>query len=197
MPTKNDKQTLLGQQVAKIFLAVALAGGVVSVISGFVHLFTDRFVLHDVSVWQGASSLGKRQSGDMMLEATAGDLTFGHSTLLERLAVAAPDVLLGLTLAGVAWLLLGVVRRTQEGDPFTKQNADALTRSALVAVVGGSVWMAVDIVARGELINQAPWDLPPSFTFNSAPVAVAGILLVIAGVFRTGVRLREETEGLV
>lgn len=197
MSTKNDKQTLLGQQVAKIFLAIALAGGVVSVIGGFVHLFTDRLVLHDVPVWQGASSLGKKQSGDMMLEATTGDLTFAHSTWLERIAIAAPDVLLGLTLAGVAWLLLGVVRRTQEGDPFTKQNADALTQSALAAIVGGSLWMVVDLVARRELIDQSPWDMPPSFTLNFAPIAVAGILLVIAGVFRTGVSLRDETEGLV
>lgn len=196
MPTKNDMQTRLGQWIAIIFLAGGLVAGAVQAIGGLVHLMSTRLVVDEVGLWQGAGGL-RRERADTVLEATHGQLTFEQATLQERLVAVTPDILIGVTVAVVAWLLLGVVRRTQEGDPFTKANADALTRAAVVAVVGGSLWMLADVVSDGYLVDQAPFELPATFTTSFAPIAVAGILLVVAGVFRRGIELREETEGLV
>ncbi len=197
MATIIDKQARLGQQISKIFLAIVLVGGLAQAAGGIVWLTDATVVVDDVGLMQGAGSFHTERSGDVLLEATKGQLTFEHSTFTERLAVSVPALVLGITITLAAWLLIGVVRRTQEGDPFTRHNATALTRAALIALVGGSLWMLVDALGRGYLTDQGPWDLAAHSTFSLAPLAAAGVLLVIAGVFRQGVVLREETEGLV
>jgi hypothetical protein len=139
--------------------------------------------------------------------------------LATRLVLTAATVLSAGTAVAVALVVLRLVRSTGEGDPFAL-GSRALVTTGWIAMIGGTLatwvgnigewfasmdlfwlhgWSAVgdhgDIGQLSELgwpdAAQLRLDLP------WAPVAIGLILALLAGIFRHGARLRDDTVGLV
>jgi hypothetical protein len=160
------------------------------------------------------------------LRATISDGGFDRVTVTAAgLSVgarwtAAASVLLAMATAiVVAFVVLRLVRSTQEGDPFAL-GSRALIRTGLVVLVGGTAsvwvgdvgdwlasrelfgtggWSGVDVGADVTSLSQLGWPEPAAFRLDLpwAPLAVAVVLALLAAVFRQGARLRADTEGLV
>lgn len=103
-----------------------------------------------------------------------------------------------LALAGT-WLVYQIVRSTRLGDPFTQENVKRLRLLAFVVAVGGTAQSLIS-QAIGVLMLQrsAAQDLfAMSIDFSFLPIIAGSVLAVLAGVWSTGVELRNEVEGMV
>jgi hypothetical protein len=112
--------------------------------------------------------------------------------LLVR-AVPAAAVAVGL------WLLALITRTARRGDPFTQANVRRLAGiTAAVAVTGvvgswGAALVRRWLLDASELRDQVPLDFSLSFGF----VGVVLVLGVLTEVWRRGVAMRQDLEGLV
>ncbi|HEX5000650.1 MAG TPA: DUF2975 domain-containing protein [Terriglobia bacterium] len=108
----------------------------------------------------------------------------------------------------VIWLLRSIVQTTagtdaSEGDPFVRSNVWRLRVIAGILVAAPVIDGGAEII-RSELISRVFPNLPVETTMLEFDVSFMficfgmGILtMVLAEVFKIGVRLREDTEGLV
>jgi hypothetical protein len=139
---------------------------------------------------------GATHAGDATMEMLINDATFG-----ERVTQALPEFLVaGLTIA-VAWMLHQLLRSTQAREPFTRRNVRRINTIALVVGLG---WILAQF-AQGVADNaiQTTGRLPDRggltfvFTFTPVPLVVMLVIALIGEVFRRGVQLRDDVEGLV
>lgn len=129
------------------------------------------------------------------------ELLLQDATLSERLGQALPEFLIaGLTMS-VAWLLFQLLRSTQAGEPFTRQNVRRINTTALIVGLGGMLVQLAQGIAdsaihtTGRLPDRAGLNFEMSFT----PLPLVGMLVIalIGEAFRRGVELRDDAEGLV
>jgi hypothetical protein len=106
-----------------------------------------------------------------------------------------PAVLVGLL---VLVLLRRVVRSVRAGDPFVPVNARRLQIMGW-ALVGWPVAATLGSLAQATLVdrNGAQDVALPVFELPLWPFAAGLVVLVLARVFSTGARLRDDVEGLV
>ena len=129
------------------------------------------------------------------------ELMLTHATLGERLTQALPKLLFAAMAITVALLLYQLLRDTRAGEPFTRRNVWRINTTALIVGIG---WMPVQFT-QGVADNmiQTSGRIPdqglPSFVFTFTPLPLAtGIVIALIGeVFRRGVELRDDVEGLV
>lgn len=126
------------------------------------------------------------------------DLT---TKVLSRLATL-PDALI---LVAIIWLLRGIVLTTMgtdasDGDPFIRPNVRRLRIISVLLLVTPLIdsWsqMAEAEWVRRALpkdVAYAQFDLSSWFTF----FGLGAMVMILAEVFKIGVRLREDVEGLV
>lgn len=129
------------------------------------------------------------------------DLLFNDATMGERFTQALPGlVFAGLAIA-VGWLLFQLLRSTQSGEPFTMRNVRRIQTIALVVGVGGIVEQyAAGFADSMVVLTRGLPDTPSlffGFSFSPGPVVAMLVIVLLAEVFRRGVALRDDVEGLV
>jgi hypothetical protein len=115
----------------------------------------------------------------------------------HRLALGR-DVPAGLVVIAALWLLRGLLRSVRDGDPFDAANVRRLRALAVVVLAGipaallVSSWFADELADRLGLQGSG---VEVSLPGNALLGGLA--LFVLAEVFASGVRLREDLEGTV
>jgi hypothetical protein len=142
---------------------------------------------------------GHVEVGELTLTpVTTAEVTFAHPGWADIVATTGATLAVGLTGLAVSVILWQVVRSVRRGSPFHRANARRLYAAGSVTLGGGVVWLAC---AFGQIAVAARDDLDkivyPSLTLQFGFVAIAAVLVVMAEVFRRGVALQAETEGLV
>lgn len=131
-----------------------------------------------------------------------GLLTFWDPGMLGRVAWLVAMALIPAGLAWLWWMLSRMVGSARRGDPFTHRNARRLAlagalvalgpTSALLAQQAVLRWMLAGSTAAGKADIWFRWESVPLW-----PLGVGLALLVLAAVWRHGVAMREDLEGLV
>ena len=184
----------------KIILGIAVVGSVLFGLGGPVVAAATNAPLamaYTTTVPKGIElPRGATHAGEATME-----MLINNATLAERLTQALPELLVaGLTIA-VAWMLYQLLRSTQAREPFTRRNVRRINTIALVIGLG---WILVQF-AQGVADNaiQTTGRLPDRggltfvFTFTPLPLVVMLVIALIGEVFRRGVQLRDDVEGLV
>ena len=104
-----------------------------------------------------------------------------------------------LVVFGGLWLVLGVVRSTRSGHPFTVENERRLWSLATLVAVGGTVVAASNDVARNVALQRsAASDLfQMEATFSFLPIVIGIAIGVLAGVWRLGVGMSDDIAGTI
>lgn len=102
-------------------------------------------------------------------------------------------------LAVIAYLLARVLANISRGDPFHPSHARRFTLMAVAVLVCSAVADSVNYVAAVQFINyyRLPDAVDATADLSLVPVALAAVTLVLAGAFRAGRRIQDDTEGLV
>lgn len=126
-------------------------------------------------------------------------LLFWSPTTAQRTAwvlwkIAGP--LLGI--AGAA-LILRMTRDARNGDPFSPANESRLWKLAFLVAIGGSAVSWVGAAVRAWLIESsaAADSVSLTFTLVFTPIIVGIGIALLASVWRVGVGLREDVDGMV
>lgn len=130
---------------------------------------------------------------------TTVSIGFWALTRTERLAWVGVRILGALVPAAVLWLLATVVASARRGDPFTRRNARRLAVAAGTVTLGGTAAAWGTDLVRGWLLagsEAAPY-VAQTWTLDWTWVGVGLVLAVVAEVWRRGVAMREDLEGLV
>lgn len=126
------------------------------------------------------------------------DLGWWPPVILATISAAA-----ALALAAFWWIAASLVRSARTGPPFTTRNARRLLALGVFATVGPTLWNVTShLVDRALLSNTAAggrfvpvaewWQVP-----NYSTIAIGLVLLTLAAIWRRGVALEEDVEGLV
>ncbi len=142
--------------------------------------------------------------GDLDLPVQPGPLEiFLNARWEETVAYAALGAATSLGLAFVCWALAGLTRSSRAASPFTRANARRLTTVGALLLLGGPAASLGQWGVRAWMIESASYAAvlgPPSYGLVDLPWSVMGagaVLLVIALVWRRGVTMAEDLEGLV
>ncbi|TDO35827.1 DUF2975 family protein [Kribbella sp. VKM Ac-2527] len=126
-------------------------------------------------------------------------LKVADPSLGERVLLDLPAVFYAvLILLGIYWLFL-VARTLGAGDPFAPRNPFRLFGIAALIVVGTFGDSLLTGITTHQLVAGTSLEehVPFSVDFSFLPLVVAALVAAVAEAFRIGVRLREDTEGLV
>jgi hypothetical protein len=145
------------------------------------------------------------ESGQVVLDgvtltpAVTAEVAFARPGWADFLATTGSSLAIGITGAGVAFLVLLVVRSVRTGSPFSSRNVRLLYWAGVATMIGGTVNLAVTAVGSfAAAARPAVEELVyPSALLNFGFVAIGAVFIVVAEVFRRGLALLRETEGLV
>jgi len=118
----------------------------------------------------------------------------------QRVGLIGTPILRGLLAITVLVLLLLMVRTLRLGDPFVPANARRIYAIAATVGIGGPL---VDLLGQwgrhGVLDNPrvAPFVVRESYHLSLLPLAIGVAIAVAAEVFRQGISLRADVDGLV
>lgn len=152
----------------------------------------------------GAMPEGWAQLRDERTEVVggAGELLFADPTMPQRALWLIGITLLPVGLAVLWWLLSRIVASARRGDPFNNQNASRLAAAGVLVMAGPALailvqqaavrWMLGDSTAANKADIWFQWASAPWWTLG-----VGLALLVLAAVWRHGVAMRADLEGLV
>jgi hypothetical protein len=117
----------------------------------------------------------------------------------DRIGFAGPSLLSQALALLVLWLLWRIVRTISTTEVFTAANARRMVGVGLAVAIGGSAVQLIGYIAQRDIVarSAAARVLDAAFSFSFAPMLVGAIVLVLAEVFRHGVALRAEVDGLV
>lgn len=127
------------------------------------------------------------------------EVSFWGPSLGQRWAWVTVRALPALAGALGLWILAALVRSAGAGDPFTRRNVRRLTQLTALVLVAGIVgdwgreavrlWLLETSDLAGDLVADA--------RFSWWWLGVAAVLGVITAVWRRGVAMRADLEGLV
>jgi len=211
---------LLRIVMAVAFLAIAVSA--IWAISGVLAIVAD-----SVSVTVPIDTMPVQVPAGVTLEGPLATISTGgfdrvHVTatglsLAARVVLGAATVLSAATAFAVAVVVLRLARSTRDGNPFAV-GPRALVITGWVTLVGGTVatWVGNigDWLASRDLfglngwsgtnpdvlnLSELGWPDPAALRLDLpwAPVAIALVMAMLAGVFRYGERLRRDADGLV
>lgn len=149
----------------------------------------------------GVMGRGEFQPGDGLefvprLEAT---IVVNSPDFRQSVLIGWVPLLSGLATIGVMILAIGILRTMRRGDVFVASNVRRLYAIAGIVAVGGCVLQALSIWGYLGVVDNpsaAPY-VVPSWEISWVPL-VAGLAVAVgAEVFRQGLRLRDDTAGLV
>lgn len=130
-------------------------------------------------------------------------VSFYEPSVSQRLAYVGLQSLLSLGVAWLWWTLARLVTAARDGDPFTGENVGRLRAIGWLVLVGGpayvvGIWLVHRwLLATSELAGEASvsalgWRDVPWWS-----VGVGLSVLVLTAVWRHGVAMRRDVEGLV
>jgi hypothetical protein len=127
------------------------------------------------------------------------ELTFWAPTWPDRLGFAGPQLAAQAVILLVLWLLWRIIRTVSTAEVFTPANARRMVGIGLAVAVGGSAVQLLGYAAhKGILARSAAAGIVDiTFSFSYLPLVIGAIVLLLAEVFRQGVRLRAEVDGLI
>lgn len=98
-----------------------------------------------------------------------------------------------------AVLVLRITRAARNGDPFSPANESRLWKLAFLVAIGGSAVSWVGAAVRAWLIESsaAADSVALTFTLVFTPIIVGIGIALLASVWRVGVGLREDVDGMV
>lgn len=91
--------------------------------------------------------------------------------------------------------LLAIVETVRAGDPFILENAERLQQIAWSVLAGEVLHVVIVMVAAGMATPATPIDIRWKMSITRWLVVL--LLFVLARVFETGARMREDLEGTV
>ena len=120
-------------------------------------------------------------------------------TWRNRLAYAGPVLFaqaLALTVLVLLWRIVGTVA---SGEVFVRENARRMLAIGLIVAVGGSVAQVLRYLGWVDMIahSAAAGVVKAEWSFSFLPLLAGAVILLLAEVFRQGVRMRADVEGLV
>jgi hypothetical protein len=130
---------------------------------------------------------------------TEVSVSFWNPTLAQRWAYVLVRALPAAAAAAGLWLLAALVRSCRVGDPFTGRNVRRLGWITVLTAAGGVIgdWGA-SFVRRWLLdSSDAARLVPMDFSLSFGFVGLVLVLGVVTGVWRRGVAMREDLDGLV
>ncbi|WP_019631643.1 DUF2975 domain-containing protein [Actinomadura atramentaria] len=127
------------------------------------------------------------------------DLAFTNPDLSQRLLLALPELVGGLFLLLVLFLLFKMAATLRTGDVFVPENARRLSIIGVTALAQAVLAptlpaLTTQVLVRGTSLAD---EIPFSVTFTGGYVLLAFLILALAEVFRRGTKLRADTEGLI
>lgn len=136
------------------------------------------------------------------VELTPGssmELTFWGPTLGDRLGFAGPQLAAQAVILLVLWLLWRIVRTVPAAEVFTQGNARRVVGIGLAVAVGGSAVQLLGYALHRGIVarSAAAGIVDVTFSFSFLPLVIGAVVLLLAEVFRQGVRLRADVDGLV
>lgn len=138
---------------------------------------------------------------DVRLDADTLLVELPHASTATWLAQIGRGVLFTVVVLAVLHHLWRFMRSVAEGSPFTETNVRRLQIMAWILIIAPMVGLLVEAVYNGHLLSLA---FEHGFTWvvniSNATYVVAGfgvLLALIAEVFRRGVRLEGDVDGLV
>ena len=135
------------------------------------------------------------------VEMTPGiwELTFWGPTWDDRLRFAGPELAAQAVILLVLWLLWRIVRTVATAEVFTLANARRMVGIGLAVAVGGSAVQLLGYALHRWIVarSAAAGIVDVTFTFSFLPLIVGAVVLLLAEVFRQGVRLRADVAGLI
>lgn len=185
------------------YLAIALGGLAVAVFA----------VIKPLVLWLGGQSLEAEvrllEGAPLDLDATAGTTLVGHlasailtdastATWLARIGLG---LLLTLAVLAVLFLLLRFMRSVAAGDAFTAANVRRLRAMAAILFLGPVIGSWAQAFWNGHLLSVV-FDIENTWVvhfdhFHFTILGFGALLACVAEVFRHGVQLEDDTEGLV
>lgn len=124
--------------------------------------------------------------------------TITDPSLGQRLLVALPGLWGAALVIVIALLFRSVVTRIRNGGAFTAATTNRVRAIALVLIFGGILYAAILAVTQFALVAGLQDEVSVVFTIDPIAPFVAGfVLLVLVEVFRRGIQLSEDVEGLV
>lgn len=130
---------------------------------------------------------------------TEVSVSFWNPTLAQRWAYVLVRALPAAAAAAGLWLLAALIRSCRVGDPFTRRNVRRLGWITALTAAGGVIgdWGA-SFVRRWLLdSSDAAGLVPMDFSLSFGFVGLVLVLGVVTGVWRRGVAMREDLDGLV
>ncbi|MDR2565594.1 MAG: DUF2975 domain-containing protein [Bifidobacteriaceae bacterium] len=150
----------------------------------------------DVSLPEGQ---GVRVGDVTLTPVVKAWVEFDQPGLAGFMATTGSDVILGLTSLVTCVFLWLVVASVRRGEPFDRRNVTRLYVAGVVCIGGSALYMLANAGGRmaatwgGTLEDLSRAEIALSF----GPLAVGTLFAVMAEVFRRGMILRAETDGLV
>lgn len=157
---------------------------------------------HELFAWKDTSD-GTRDAATGLPPVELFFPTMGLSILgptwIDRISFAGPELAAQALLLSVLWLLWRIVRTVPTGEVFTSANARRIVGIGLVVAVGGSAVQLLGLAAHQAIVarSAAAGIVDVAFSFSFMPLAIGATVLLLAEVFRQGVRLRADVAGLV
>jgi len=116
-----------------------------------------------------------------------------------RLAYAGPVLFtqaLALTVLVLLWRIVGTVA---SGEVFVRENARRMLAIGVIVAVGGSLAQVLRYLGWVDMIEHsaAAGVVRAAWSFSFLPLLAGAVILLLAEVFRQGVRIRADVEGLV
>jgi hypothetical protein len=194
--------------VHALCMLLVLAGPLALVFLGFNLHQSDRYLsFTDLSTYVDgghARGLGHPQPGTSVNVAGHPQYGIRHASTALWLLDRAPG-LIGVAAASVSgWLLARVIADVDRGRPFTATTTARLRRvAATIAAAAVVVPLARVLVDRQIVAAVVPSQVPGLLTTwdpmsTTVPwLFAAGLLVVLTEVFRIGLRLSDDVEGLV
>jgi len=179
-------------------LIVAFAGDRVTLtvpVTSTVELTPDELRDSGARVVGGATS-----QADTVLTVTGLDVTTRAFVAVEQLITAA-------VIITVLLMIVRLARQSIAPEPFTPRLSRSLTVGGATLAIGMTAAQVAGLLAATRAHEQlfAPSAgavegavyVPPTWSFDLWPVGVGLVVIVVAGLLRSGERLQRDTQGLV
>lgn len=126
-------------------------------------------------------------------------LYFWGPTFRDRLAYAGPVLFAEALALTVLVLLWRIVRTLALGEVFVRDNARRMVAIGLVVAAGGSLAQLLRALGWADMVahSAAAGVVRVAWSFSFLPLLAGAVILLLAEVFRQGVGMRADVDGLV
>ena len=159
-----------------------------------IHMFSGFKINSDVST----ELADPNEDGAVMLLSGRGDLKIEntHSRLSWYLSAVMSQVMLFIFLFGL-WQMRSLFTSLAAGDTFTLENTEHVRVLAYVVIAWNIILPALQYVGGRVMLNDIAFDVPgirlyPSFELNVGGIFVGLAILVLSGVLREALRIKQD-----